>query len=241
MVNLTIDGRKLQAEAGRTLLEAALDNKIAIPTLCYHEGLPGYGACRLCIVAIERHGRERLVVSCLYPVEERLVVKTSTPRVDSVRRMVLDLLLARCPDSDVIKNLAAQYGVEKSSFRPESGNNKCILCGLCTRVCQDTVGASAISLVNRGVERKVATPFETFSESCIACGSCAFVCPTGAITVKDEGDTRVITMPHVTMEFKLKQCLACGRYWAPERQLAFMCRQAGLAEDFYDKCPDCRD
>ena len=174
MVNLTIDGRKLQAEAGRTVLQAARDNKIAIPTLCYHEGLPAYGACRLCIVSIERHGRERLVVSCLFPVEEGLLVKTSTPRVDGVRRMVLDLLLARCPDSDVIRDLAVQYGVEKSSFRPESGNNKCILCALCTRVCQDTVGASAISLVNRGVERKVATPFETFSESCIACGSCAF-------------------------------------------------------------------
>ncbi len=164
MVNLTIDGRKLQAEAGRTLLEAARDNKIDIPTLCYHEGLPAYGACRLCIVSIERHGRERLVVSCLYPVEEGLDVKTSTPRVDSVRRTVLDLLLARCPDSNVIKDLARQYGVEKSSFTPESGNNKCILCALCTRVCEDTVGVSAISLVNRGVDRKVATPFETFSD-----------------------------------------------------------------------------
>ena len=115
MVNLTIDGRKLQAEAGRTVLQAARDNKIVIPTLCYHESLPAYGACRLCMVSIERHGRERLVVSCLYPVEEGLDVKTSTPRVDSVRRMVLDLLLARCPDSDVIKDLAAHTAWKRAA------------------------------------------------------------------------------------------------------------------------------
>ncbi len=241
MVNLTIDGRSIEAKDGQTILEAARDHSIPIPTLCWHEGVESYGACRLCIVSIERNGRERLVVSCMYPVEKGLSVETDTPRVRSVRTMLLDLLLARCPDSDLIRDLARQYGVEKTSFKEESGNGKCILCALCVRVCHETVGASAISLVNRGVDRKVATPFHDFSEACIACGSCAFVCPTGAISVEDAGDTRVISMPDVSMEFKLKQCSGCGRYWAPERQLEFMRKQAGLPGDAYEKCPDCRD
>jgi len=240
MINLTIDGRNIEAKDGQTILEAARDNKISIPTLCFHESVQSYGACRLCIVSVEQAGRERLVVSCLYPVDEGLAVKTSTPRVDEVRRTLLDFLLARCPDSNVIRDLARQYGVVKTSFKEDSGNGKCILCALCTRVCRETVGSSSISLVNRGTNRKVATPFHAFPESCIACGSCAFVCPTGAITVRDVGETRIIAMPDGTMEFKMKQCAACSRYWAPERQIEFMRKQAGLPEDAYDRCPDCR-
>ena len=103
------------------------------------------------------------------------------------------------------------------------------------------VGVSAISLVNRGVNRQMATPFYDFSEACIACGSCAYVCPTKAISIEDVGDKRIITMPHNTMEFKLKQCKKCGAYWAPERQLDYMVRQANLPADAFDYCPDCRD
>ena len=92
--------------------------------------------------------------------------------------------------------------------------------------CQEVVGVSSIGLVNRGVDRQMATPFYDFPEVCIACGSCAEICPTGAITVEDSGDTRTITMPHVTMEFKLKKCQNCGAYWAPERQLDYIIGQA---------------
>ena len=241
MVTLTIDGRQVKTEAGKAILEVARDNNIYIPALCYHEGVAAYGACRLCMVEITSRGREKLVASCLYPAEDGLIVKTDSPRITNVRQMAAELLLARCPDSEVIQDLAASLGVDKTSFKPEKGNKKCILCALCTRVCQEVVGTSAISLVNRGVNRQIATPFGDFSEACIACGSCAYVCPTSAINVEDAGDTRTITMPHVTMEFKLKACKTCGGHWAPERQLAYIIKQADLPADAFDNCPDCRD
>ena len=119
--------------------------------------------------------------------------------------------------------------------------NLCILCAMCVRACQEVVGVSAISLVNRGVDRQMATPFYDFSEVCIACGSCAYVCPTKAISIDDVGDTRIITMPNTTMKFKLKKCKTCGRYWAPERQLDYIIKMADLPADTFDNCHDCRD
>jgi bidirectional [NiFe] hydrogenase diaphorase subunit len=241
MIALTIDGREIQAEEDKTILEAARDNNIFIPTLCYNDELNPYGACRLCMVEISQRGRERLVASCLYPVEEGLAVKTDSPRVAAVRGMVMELLLARCPDSKELQDLAGKLGIDGTRFTPEKGNNKCILCALCTRACQEVVGVSAISLANRGTSREMTTPFYDFSEVCIACGSCAYVCPTGAISIEDKGDTRTITMPHTTMEFKLKRCQTCGRYFAPERQLDYIIKTAGLAADAFNKCPDCRE
>jgi NADH dehydrogenase/NADH:ubiquinone oxidoreductase subunit G len=240
MVTLNIDGREVQAEEEATILDVARAHNIYIPALCYHEEIAPYGACRLCMVEIVTNGREKLVASCLYPVEEGLIVKTDTERVNNVRRTVVELLLARCPDSETIQELASKLGVDKPSFRLEEGNRKCILCALCTRVCQEVVGVSAISLVNRGVDRQMTTPFNDFSEACIGCGSCAYVCPTGAISIKDVGDTRIIDMPQVKMEFKLKKCNKCGKYWAPERQLEYIARIAGLAPETFDVCPDCR-
>lgn len=240
MVTLTIDGREIQAEEGAMILEVARAHNIYIPALCYHEEVASYGACRLCMVEIVTNGKERLVASCLYPVEEGLRVKTNTEKVNNVRRIVAELLLARCPDSEVIQELAGKLGIDKPSFRLEEGNRKCILCALCTRVCQEVVGVSAISLVNRGVDRQMTTPFNDFSEACIGCGSCAYVCPTGAISMEDVGDTRIIDMPQVKMEFKLRKCNKCGKYWAPERQLEYIAKIAGLAPETFDVCPDCR-
>ncbi len=175
MVTLTIDGREVQAEEGTTILEAAQDNNIYIPTLCFNEAVKPYGACRLCLVEIAKGGRERLVASCLYEVEEGLKVKTNSERIANNRRILMELLLARCPNNKAIQDLARQLGVEKTSFKLD--DNQCMLCALCVRVCQEVVGVSALSLVNRGVDRQMATPFYEPSDVCIGCGSCAYICP----------------------------------------------------------------
>jgi len=242
MVKLTIDSREIQAEEGVMILDVARDNNIYIPSLCTNEGVAPYGACRLCLVEITTaRGRESLVASCLYPVEEELVVRTNTERVINVRRTIIEMLLARCPDSEVIQDLARRLGVDGTPFKLEYNNNKCILCALCARACQEIVGVSAISLVNRGVDRQMATPFYEPSETCIGCGSCAYVCPTHAITIEDVGDKRLVKWPHSQMEFKLARCKVCGSYWAPEKQLEHIAKVSGTSLEEYDTCPDCRD
>jgi len=241
MVTLTIDGKVVKAEEGAMVLDVATAHNIHIPTLCAHESVSPYGACRLCLVEVKTsRGRERLVTSCLYPVEEGLEVKTKTDRVIRNRRTIIDLLLARCPESDVIKDMARELGVEQTSY-PQEDHGNCILCALCVRACEEVVGASAISLVNRGVDREMAIPFYDDSNACIGCGSCSYICPTGAIRMEDSGDTRTITMPNNVIKFKMAKCSVCGDYFAPEKQIEFMVKKAGLEPDFFDRCINCRD
>ena len=239
MVTLTIDGRTIQAEEGQTILEVARNNGIEIPTLCYNEALESYGACRLCLVEIVRDSRSRMVTSCLYPIEEGLVVKTASERVISNRKILAQLLLARCSKEKLLQDLAKEMGIEKSSFKSEYlENNDCILCALCVRTCQEVVGVSAISLVNRGTKREAAPPFLESASACIGCGSCVYICPTKCIKMEDVGDTRIIHRWNV--EFKLKKCKVCGNYFAPEAQLEYIRKKWKLPEGFLDACPNCR-
>ena len=239
MITLKIDGRELKAEEGQTILQVAGESGIEIPTLCHHEAIEPYGACRLCIVEITKGGRSRIVASCLYPVEDGLEVKTNSPKVLSNRKMILELLLARCPNNKVIKELASKMGIEQPPFKPEYLEDEdCIVCGLCVRACEQVVGASAISLVNRGITKEPAAPFFESADDCIGCGSCYYVCPTGAIKMEDRGDTRIIH--NWKIEFKLKKCNVCGNYWAPEKQLDYIRRKWNLPDNFFDICPNCK-
>ncbi|MDV2989207.1 MAG: 2Fe-2S iron-sulfur cluster-binding protein [Dehalogenimonas sp.] len=242
MVKLTINGRVFQAQPCDTVLAVAQKAGINIPTLCHSEAVHDYGACRICLVEVERRGRKRLVTACLYPVEEGLSVTTDSERVTKVRQIVIELLLARTPTSEEILALAERYDVTESRFSDMEGNNgdKCILCGLCTRVCSDVVGVNAISLVNRGTKREVALPFYDDETACIACGSCAYICPTSAITLTDSADCRTITWPNSKADFPMKECSSCGTHYAPVKQLQYMAEKAHLSISEFDYCPDCR-
>jgi NADH dehydrogenase/NADH:ubiquinone oxidoreductase subunit G len=183
MIALSIDGKKVWAKEGSTILEAARLYNIYIPTLCYHPLLSPYGACRLCSVEVVQRGRSRIVVSCLFQIEEGLEVKTNTERIQKLRRGIIELLLARCPSTERIQNLAKEMGVLKPRFSSE--NEDCILCSLCVRVCQEISEKKALSFVSRGTKREVATPFYQPSEECFDCWGCAYVCPTGAIKIEN--------------------------------------------------------
>ena len=213
MVNLTIDGRKVEVEEGTTVLKAAEKLGIKIPTLCYFEALTPQGACRLCVVEIVGGARRGLSASCAYVAEEGLEVRTDSKRVIEARKLVIELLLLRCPDVPKIRELAEEIGIDRARyerFKPEE--EKCILCGLCVRVCQELMHVGAINFVNRGSSRKVSPPFDEYSSVCVTCGACEVVCPTGAINldeitkniprpIKADFDERLATRPSIYLPF----------------------------------------
>jgi bidirectional [NiFe] hydrogenase diaphorase subunit len=180
-IRFSIDAREVEAMEGWTVLETARQYGMHIPTLCYHEAVKSSGACRLCVVEAWQGDRSKIVVSCMYPVAEGLVIHTGTERVRNVRRWILEMLLAECPASKEIRSLAAEHGVLTTRFPSKNPNEACLLCGLCVRVCDEVVGVQAISFASRGVSKRIATPFMVPTKTCIACGSCVTVCPTGAM------------------------------------------------------------
>jgi heterodisulfide reductase subunit A len=183
VITLTIDGQKIQAEEGQTILEVAKKNSIDIPTLCYHPALEPFGACRLCAVEIVQGGRLGLQTACTYPASDGLEVQTYSPTVIEARRTVLGLLLSRCPNVPVIRDLAMEYGIKEPPFPTDTPDENCILCGLCVRACHELVKAGAINFADRGVDRVIGPPFLEKTRDCIGCGACTIVCPTGAIRI----------------------------------------------------------
>jgi len=175
MITLKINGLNVSVEKGTTLLEAAKFLGVPIPTLCYMEGLSPYGACRLCVVEIGEGPKAKLVSSCTYPAEEGLTVRTASSRVLRARRMILELLLASCPQSKIIQDLASAHGIRQQRFRQEYED--CILCGLCVRMCEEQMMAKAIGFRGRGEKRSIGTPFDIKSDVCRLCGACMYVCP----------------------------------------------------------------
>jgi bidirectional [NiFe] hydrogenase diaphorase subunit len=175
MITLFINGLHVSVEEGSTLLEAARFLGFPIPTLCHMDGLTPYGACRLCVVEIGEGSKATLVSSCTYPVQEGLHVRTASDRVIRARKMVLELLLASCPQSKTIQDLASAHGIRQQRFKQE--HEDCILCGLCVRICNEQMMSGAIGFRGRGQTRGIGTPFDVKSEVCRLCGGCIYVCP----------------------------------------------------------------
>jgi len=175
MVTVKINGLDVRVDEGMTILEAARFIGFPIPTLCHNDGLSPYGACRLCVVEIGEGPRSKLVSSCTYPVEEGLQIRTASERVVRARKMVIELLLASCPQSKTIQDLASAYGVRQQRFKQEYED--CILCGLCVRMCSEQMVAKAIGFRGRGKDRSIGTPFDMSSDVCRLCGACMYICP----------------------------------------------------------------
>ena len=178
-ITLKINGRKVTANEGQTLLQAAKGAGIDIPTLCAHEGLEPAGVCRFCMVEIKKGTRTRLVTSCVYPVENDLEVQTDTDKINKIRKMLVELLMPVAP-SGPISAFARQYGIEKSRFELEEGEepSNCSLCGLCVRYCEQIGGENAVGFFGRGVNRKVALMPDK-GEECVFCRQCYKICNSG--------------------------------------------------------------
>jgi bidirectional [NiFe] hydrogenase diaphorase subunit len=176
---LQIDGREVEAREGMTVLEAAQSAGISIPTLCHHEKLEPYGGCRICTVEVDVRGWTKLVVSCVYPVEQDLVVRTRSEKVDRIRKMILELLLAHAPDSVKLQDLAQEYGADKDRFEKEA--SFCIHCGLCVRYCAEVKKKNAVGFVDRGTRREISFIPEIAAKECWDCKECFPLCPTSAL------------------------------------------------------------
>lgn len=232
-MTVTINGKPCVCEKGEFLLQVARRNGIEIPTLCHHEAIAGQGCCRLCIVEVVERGRGRIVVSCVFPVERECEVFTDSEKVRRERGMILRLLEKRAPESPEIRALCEKYAAPEIERFVRADGEKCVLCGLCAKACGE-LSVGAISTVNRGVTKEIATPYHEPSSVCVGCGSCASVCPTGAIEVVETTDTRTIW----GKSFRLVHCARCGQVIGTQEELDYAAKRSGQEPDTL--CRTCR-
>jgi len=206
-VKITINGREIEFEPGQTVYQVAKANGIYIPVLCHQEQIKPVGACRVCVVEVA--GARNLVAACAMPAENNMVVMTDTDRVLKARRLVVELLMTQghhncitCESSGdcVLQDLAYSLGIDSPRFPEgakvmprEQGNamivrdmNKCVLCGLCVRACNEIQVNQVLDYAGRGPHATVGPPFgELYEQSnCVFCGECVRVCPVGALYEK---------------------------------------------------------
>ena len=176
---LQIDGKEVTAREGATILEAAQGVGISIPTLCHHKQLEPHGGCRICSVEIDARGRTSVVAACLYPVEKDLVVRTRTKKLERIRKSLVEMMLAHAPDSEPLKELAAEYGADKNRF--ERDPSFCIHCGLCVRYCNEVKKKDAVGFIDRGARKEICFIPEIAAKECWDCKECFPLCPTSAL------------------------------------------------------------
>lgn len=213
LIKTTIDGKEIEVERDRWALDVIGEMGISIPTLCYHSAMEPYGACRLCVVEVTKGKWSWITTACDLPIREGLSIRTDTDAVKESRKITIELIWARAPQAEGLAEMAKELGVEKSRFEEKSEAGKCILCGLCVRVCENLIGVSAISFVNRGHNRRVDTPFGEESKTCIGCNACVAVCPTGHIVSVDKGNVRAIETWNTELE--MVGCDGCGKGYMP--------------------------
>jgi len=205
MITIDVNNKSLQAEDGETILSALKRNGITVPTLCHMDDLFPSGACRMCVVEVE--GQGNLIPSCAFPVADGMKIKTHSQRVVRARKTIVELLLSDHPDDCLycnrnsnceLQTFSEELGVRQRRYSGHKNNynldvsgqsivrdpDKCILCGRCVRVCEETQGVSAIDFTGRGSSTKIDSAFNEGLNvsSCVNCGQCIMVCPTGALT-----------------------------------------------------------
>ena len=208
-----------------------------VPSLCHHEAVSPYGACRLCLVEVRKGRKTKVTTSCNYPLLEGSEVFLDTPTVVRHRKTVLQLLLAMAPKAGAVREIAEQYGVTETPFEPNQDND-CILCGLCNRVCKEVVEADAIGFAGRGYKKTMSSPYDEVNDACIGCGACAVVCPTNCIGLKEENNIRTLEKWH--RRLPMKMCKKCGLSFAPTFQLNHFAKAINKDPSFFDICVDCR-
>jgi NADH dehydrogenase/NADH:ubiquinone oxidoreductase subunit G len=238
MVQMTINGKHVKAAAGEYLLPVIRRMGIDVPALCDHAGLEPCGACRLCIVEVTKpdwNGWKKYVTSCLYPVEEGLIVATHAPQVIEIRRTILDLYLARCPESSVIAQMAAEYGLDQTSFAIVTDRDNCIMCYACTRACE-VLGRSAISAVMRGHKKTIGSPMGMQPPDCVGCLACAKICPTEVIAWSDAAGKRTIW----DKSFELISCRICGQMTITHEFARYLTTARGIPAQYFETCDSCK-
>jgi bidirectional [NiFe] hydrogenase diaphorase subunit len=201
----------VEVEKGATILDAAVKAGIWIPTLCYHPAVSAEAGCRVCMVELDRGDWTQRVTACNYPVRRDIVVSVSSAKAVAARKGVMQLILARAPENAALKAMAKRMGLSGTSWPTVTSTQRdCILCGLCTAVCDEVIGQSAISFAGRGVDRAVSTPFRQPAEACIGCGACAAICPVGTIRLRFHEDTGEIEISPFKTRTKMLDCAECG-------------------------------
>ena len=240
MMDITVNDEIVTVSEESTVLDAVKAAGVALPTLCHHEGVSPYGACRLCMVEMVSP-RKEMIAACVYPLEADMVIDTRTEQAVAARRLSMEFLLARCPNSEILKKMAADMGIHTPRFLNtvfSDENELCVLCGLCVRICHDAIGAGAIGFAGKGRHRRVTIPFDIDVQACIGCGACAAICPTGAVRMEDRGNMRIF---HAwNMRIELNPCSECGRFFVPVG-LTQVKDMFAEVQDVWSLCPDCRN